>query len=269
MMSYMEKLIKLINVIDTGLTPVRIGNKCDGGYVILKELSEKAAFIYSFGIGDDVGFEVDFADTFPEIESIHLFDPDMDIDVTNDKFIIHKKRLQDSYELIYNSYLDLSNKEKKEKSPILKLDVEWDEWEGFTELFRRSSSPTIFGQIIVEFHVILTPSLKGKTPYFDKFYKSVADKVNENLLRKYYEVMEKLNKFFFCFHIHGNNSLPLINIEGYKIPQLLEMSFVRKDLVSPIKLISEGFPKEGLDFPNKGYRLDINPFYPFVRGNYE
>lgn len=268
MLSYIEKFINSIKVIDTGLTKVRIGSRNDGGYILLQELCNKARTVYSFGIGNNVDFELDFCDKFPNIRQINLFDPVIDIKRNNPKFTFNKAELGDSYDLMYNDFLRLSSNERKEHPPILKMDIEWDEWKGISELIKHNLSYSFFGQMVIEFHIILVDPLPARTTYFFNLNKSIADKVNIELFRKYYEVLEKLNRLFFCFHIHSNNSLPISDIkktEGYRIPQLLEMSFVRKELVTPIKQSVNILPEYGLDAPNKIDRPDIEHYYPFKK----
>ena len=86
--------------------------------------------------------------------------------------------------------------------------------------------------------------------------------INEGIFIKYCLALEKLNEHFYIFHAHANNSLPLIEVNGYKFPPLMELSFVRKDLVACAMPTIETFPVEGLDYPNKTDRPDIKDWYP-------
>ena len=76
--------------------------------------------------------------------------------------------------------------------------------------------------------------------------------------------MCKLLDLFYIFHIHANNSLPKMSVNGHSFPPLLEISFIRKDLISSIpKLSQEKYPIKGIDYPNKNDRSDIEKVYPF------
>jgi hypothetical protein len=41
-------------------------------------------------------------------------------------------------------------------------------------------------------------------------------------------VLHKLLRRFDCVHAHANNCLPLVDLAGYKVPQVIELSFYRK-----------------------------------------
>lgn len=258
-MGNVEKFLQEIKVYDCDLTKVRIGNKHDGSYIALEELCEKTSMVYSFGIGDDVGFEVDFARRFPR-SKFKLFDPTIDrLPLEHPKFEFLKQDIGQGKGEPFKSVAENS---------LLKMDVEHNEWEPLLAMNNEQFNK--FNQIIIEFHVVSVatngcyPETKKRTflsPYFKTFYRSIANNINEDLFGAYYEVMRKLNEQFYAFHVHANNSLPKINTGGYTFPPLLEISFVRKDLVRVHKTATN-FPTEGLDFPNKTDRPDIVDWYP-------
>lgn len=245
-----KKFLNSIKVYDCGLTKVRIGNKHDGGYVALKEVCEKTKAIYSFGVGDDIGFEMDFTERFGDVP-VELYDPTVDsiLDMPcNFKF--HRE--------------DAKNKSTGfVQESLLKMDVEWDEWSIIEDFNMRELAK--FSQILIELHVVPVQGMDGHsyTPYFKGFHKSIEDKLNRRLFASYFEVLEKLKEFFYIFHIHANNSLPKVNVEGIEFPPLIELSLVRKDLVKDVRETDSTFPIEGLDFPNKTDRPDISNVYPF------
>ena len=140
------------------------------------------------------------------------------------------------------------------------MDIEWNEWKTFLNL-----EPDLIGfdQILVEFHLIHAESKEDLSPYFQNLYRSAFKVINNNLFDMYCEVLEILNLNFYIFHIHANNSLPMIIVQGHTFPPLIELSFVRKDFVTKAILSMENFPVKGLDFPNKKDRPDIVNFYPW------
>tara|TARA_B110000503_G_scaffold131038_1_gene205090 strand:+ start:412 stop:741 length:330 start_codon:yes stop_codon:yes gene_type:complete len=107
-------------------------------------------------------------------------------------------------------------------------------------------------------------SQKNLTPYFESFSVNNYNKVNDLLKKRYEKVLKKIMEYFVPFHLSANNSLPLKKIFGKKIPQLLEISFLRKDLVKKTKPFLKKLPVKGLDFPNKPYRKELVSFYPFT-----
>ena len=124
-----------------------------------------------------------------------------------------------------------------------------------------------FGQMLIEFHLVHVQTPDNLSPYFSNFYDNVYERVNQDLFGMYLGVMQRLNNWFYVFHIHANNSLPLANADGYYFPPLLELSFVRKDLVKTHKPTKDNFPIQGLDQPNKTNRPDILDYYPLSTGD--
>lgn len=250
-----QDFLDSIQVKDVGLTKVRVGNKHDGGYVALEEICEKTKAIYSFGVGDDVGFELDFTKKFGPIK-VDLFDP-----------TINKMPEAAIYHLFCNFYKqgigsDYPVPTNFIQDSLLKIDVEWHEWAAFDIMSTKELLK--FNQILAEFHIIPIQGMQNEhcSPYFDQFYGSVQDEMNKNIFSYYTSVMNGLTKHFHIFHIHANNSLPKTEVNGISFPPLIELSLVRKDLVKDAQNTKDSFPVEGLDFPNKTDRPDITNIYP-------
>ena len=240
-----------IKVVDCDFLKVRLGNdKGDGGYVVLGEVCRNTHNLFSFGIGDDVSFELDFANRYGGKDYIFLFDPNLEEPPG-------EHRLFRFYPWSFNGRMF-----PPAGPSLLKIDVEWSEWDGFLSMDEGMMS--LFSQIIVEFHfmhVIRLPQ-GDHSPYFYRFYQSVYDNVNVCLFQKYAEVLEKLNRHFRIFHIHANNSLPPVTVGGVTFPPLLEVSYVRKDLVSEFCPTVWEFPNPSVDVPNSSDRPDIENYYP-------
>ena len=47
---------------------------------------------------------------------------------------------------------------------------------------------------------------------------------------RFLPVLHKLLRHFDCVHAHANNCLPACEIYGYKVPEVIELTFYRKDL---------------------------------------
>jgi hypothetical protein len=249
-----EKLLEEIRVFDCpGLTKTRVGNPNDGGYVLLQEITECAKALYTFGVGNDVGFELDFIQKFPQVEQVHLYDPTISKLPQNDpRFTFHRLGISPAY---YNGFGEI-----RPTRNLLKVDVEWNEWDAFgafsPEFLRR------FDQIIIEFHLFHAEPKPGLSTYFQSCYQMALNRVNDELFERYRSILKKINREFYAYHIHANNSLPKSKIRWTEFPPLLEMSFVRKDLIFKAVPTEEPFPIAGLDFPNKVDRPDIHNYYP-------
>jgi len=68
-------------------------------------------------------------------------------------------------------------------------------------------------------------------------------------------VFEKLNKNFVCTHVHGNNNEPCPWLD-LNLPKVIEVSYVRKDLVEDYGVDMGTYPTE-LDFPNRSDFPDL------------
>lgn len=246
---------ELNKVYDCNLTKIRIGNQHDGGYIALKEICEKTKFGYSLGIGNDIGFEVDFIKRFPDVK-IECFDPTIES--------LPKHSNNESFKNLTFKKLGPVSINKIQNDSLLKMDIEGCEWDaiiGSTGMFSIMNLMK-FNQILIEIHLLHVEPRKTKSDYFNSLYQRFADSVNESLFHNYYSALKSLNHFFYIFHIHPNNSLPKISIGEYKFPPLIELSFVRKDLVDTVYDTHTNFPVDGLDYPNKTDRMDIFDFYP-------
>lgn len=227
------------------LTKIRVGNKSDGGYVIYKELFNKVTKVFSFGIGDDISFEIELSKKFSNIHKINLFDPTINlINVPDKKLFTFKK------ETLLKEDTSLFFEKENTNNSLLKMDVEGDEWDYLYELGYEVS----FNNIIVEFHLFNILDRKDLSPYFTEVYnKKFIKEINDSIYERYLRVLSILNEEYYLYHIHVNNSLLLVK----DIPQLIECSFVRKDLIHKVEKTKTIFPIQELDYPNKVDRSDV------------
>ena len=117
------------------------------------------------------------------------------------------------------------------------MDIEYDEW----EVFEKISVKTLqkFNQIICEFHFFFlnedNVDYENLTPYFTSFSKNNYKKLNILLKSRYQKILDKILKHFTIFHLSANNSLPLKKYFKKQFPQLIEISFLRNDLINTKK----------------------------------
>ncbi len=258
-------MLNQIKFFDVNKKKVRCGPKSDGGYVLLNEISKNTNTLFSFGVENNIDFELEFAKKYKP-KQIILFDHTINRlpkkSLKNMKFIkcglsaLKSKKFVTLNDITKNS----SN------NNVLKMDIEYDEW----KIFEKVSTEVLlkFKMIIVEFHFFFlnlddVDSKKKLTPYFKSFSINNYNKINYMLLVKYKNVLKKLNQIFLPFHLSANNSLPLKKIKGKFIPQLLEFSYVRKDLIPKFKISKKTLPINNLDYANKPYKPDFHKFYPF------
>ena len=265
-----QKLLSEIRIFDVAKQKIRIGCKADGGYIALDEICKNSSCLLSFGVEDNVTFELDFVEKYPQAHVL-LFDHTVDsLPSNHDNFTFKKKGIGPKTQ---GDIISLSSVIASAGSGLtLKMDIEWDEWKTLAALEDKHFEN--IDQLLIEFHFAFIdttekfipnkdPSYK-LTPYFCNFYKSVYDKINHDLLEEYFDLMNRLNEKFYAFHIHPNNSLKKVSVGNSTFPPLLEISFVRKQLISTVEETKQKFPVDGLDFPNKSYKEELQDYYPLT-----
>lgn len=238
-------------------TRARIGNAGDGGYVVLEELCAATTEVLTFGVGDDVSFELDFVSRYPKAKCT-LCDPTIKaLPKEHPNFTFIKQGMPQA---LYNPTLFA----KKSRS-LLKMDIEWCEWE--TLELMDIDTLCSFDQLLIEFHLFSVGHYPGNqySSYFNMVLNNFAQQVDSNLYKQYAAALQKVVDKFHIFHIHANNSLPKQSVTWCDdIPPLLELSLVRKDLVV-VRDNRGPFPTP-LDHPNKTDRPDITDYHSFLPG---
>lgn len=236
------ELLALLTPWDIDLDKFRIGRRGDGGYVAADQLHPKQA-ILSYGISNEVSFDLEMAEAgFKVWQFDHTIDG---APVVHDNLIFHKEGVAGRDRPEEKLFTVESHAERfgiNLDGAILKMDVEGSEWDVFSTMPETVLAK--FDQIYVEFHELARIARPRFAPVF---------KV----------VMEKLNRHFTLFHVHANNARPLVQIENYVTPGLLEASFIRTELVDR-SASNTWYPTE-LDEPNMRNRPDLNLWlFPFV-----
>lgn len=219
------EIVSLLSPMDvSGGDYVRIGRDCDGGYVMLDNfLQVRVEAAYSFGISDDVSWDLDIANrsidvfmydhTINKLPKIHSRFNFYKLGITGSKA---GENLKTFTELINdNNHID-SN------SLILKMDIEGCEW----DVFRETPIDLInkFSQIVIEFH--------GLLPYEN-------NKNYENII----QVLRKINKTHQSIHVHANSMSTPLWIGDMVLPNLLEVTYIRRsDVANKLRSNTRRFP---------------------------
>lgn len=198
------------------------GGKNDGSYVLSSELLKKTSAAYSYGIGNNVKFDVALATdfTFPIFQYDHTIE---DTPVKNKNFIFKREALSSANlvkHLAENKHLDRDDL-------LLKIDTEGAEY----ELFEKSDLAIFkkFNQIAIEIHRI------------------------KNTEKRCINLINLLFTSHKLVHIHANNYSPVIE----DLPLVLELTLVRDDLLpKDSKLSNRSSPIENLDTPNNPTKKD-------------
>lgn len=255
-----KKFFNSIKIYDVGYNRVRLGNKRDGGYVVLDEICQKSKVMYSYGISDDISFEEDFYSKYPN-NKIRLFDHTINgINTNNPDFHFVKEGLAadkgPNLNTLENHMDHFGDTFVPNKT--LKIDIEWNEWDFFEKLSIKTLQG--FDQILCEFHTVPVLYKDSHSPYFTGFHKQVYNNINELMFKRYKDIMEKITKYYLPFHVHINNSIQPVDVNGMSIPSLVELSLVNRSLVKNYSLSKDKYPIDGLDYPNKTDRPDYLNF---------
>ena len=213
-----------------GHKKIRIGRKADGGYILLEDL-KNIKIAYSFGISGEVSFDKELTDKNIDV---YMYDHTIfNLPFENPRF--HWKKIglsgkKNSNNLKILPDLLKENGHTKENDLLLKMDIESHEWEVLENLPLKILNQ--FKYIVGEFHF-------SKRKKYNYFY-----------------ILKKLQITHQIFHLHCNNCGRIITLNGYKICNLLEISFIRK---SGYKFYKDNnkFPIKGLDFKNCNHKLEI------------
>ena len=255
-------MIDRLEIQDSEYHKIRVGPLRDGGYVLPKEPLNDVDLIMVFGVSDDVDFELDFLEKYPSTQ-IYLYDHTIDALPKNHQNFNYRKmgigarKDGDLNSLIgFLEEVDPHNQFKK----MLKIDIEFNEWEVIEAVPLQITSQ--FELIVIELHLAFVEYSGKHSPYFISFFKSIYGKINIDLANKYISSIEKLKKTHSILHAHVNNSLPSLEIDlgggTERIPQLVELTLLRKDLVKKSSKSNIFTPLNGIDFPNKSDRPDFD-----------
>ena len=241
---------------------VRVGNKEDGGYVIPNHFRNSKLNLISIGLGDNWTFEAQGLKLFFSSFSIvdHTVSPSSILKrilrrLFEGKLTIKNLAYLSKVLLNYTVYFKIFKKKhiKKKLVPtkmtskeitikeliqtgknlhnILKMDIEGDEYLMIDSICDEAN---LIDLLIMEFHEI-------------------------EQKRKNFEVaIKNLQNYYLIVHAHGNN-YSFTSDDG--IPNVLELTFVNKNLFNKNYPPIKHFPLKALDFP-------CNPFKPEIILNF-
>lgn len=247
-------MISNLTIYDPGLGKVRIGRSWDGGYILPLQSICQSEALFSYGVNDDWSFETHYVNATNKSALLfdHTIKPitfcgEIENKMTHFKEGLSATKTQctDNFLSHYEKYFDSTFKKKV----LLKLDVESAEYDFFlnTDIEKLAEITTGF---VVEFH-------------------HIDDETNQSM---FFECLNRINKYFYLCHLHGNNYLDSFNYveerfyktsqikyyETFIIPKVLELSFVNKSLVANKIRDYNSYPCPILDKPNTVLRPECD-----------
>ena len=198
---------------------LRLGDRNDGGYLIPNDFSGINKN-YSAGVGELTKFEKDLEERF-SIKSNMVDFNHIDPKIFPKNSIFLKKKLgliSSANEIHINDWLI-----NEDNEIIFKMDIEGDEYSILNSISEKNLNKIRI--LVIELH-----DLRHLRNYF--FFKTFE------------KIISRLNNIFYICHLHANNSSKIKNIGGFKVPDMLEMTLIRKDRI-------KNFSGEYADIPHK------------------
>jgi hypothetical protein len=200
---------------------VRIGGEGDGGY-LLPNIIEKFSYCFSPGVDDTANFEKELSEKY----NIKSFMADASVHstpLTDSNFTFIPKFLGASSRGKFITLSDwlVQNNLKDDTNLLLQMDIESGEYDVLT--YEDSSTLASFSAMVIEFHG------------FHKLLRS-------DFLKMVSAIFEKIYKNFSICHVHPNNNCGMVSLDGIDIPKVIEVTFIRNDLLDgcaiekPVKL---------------------------------
>jgi len=200
------QLLEILNLIKVSehesYRLIRLGSFYDGGYLVIDDFSKRDVLV-SLGIGDNAEFECQISN---KIERVIAFDHTIDAmpeTTSNIKFnkLGVKAKLADNFV----SLSSIIESIPAENDLLLKIDIEGWEWEVLNSISDTEISR--FRQIIGEFH-------------------GFNNAVNLETIN---QVLSKILRNFIVVNAHANNWGQYEIIKRLPVPDVIEITFVRKN----------------------------------------
>lgn len=201
-----SRILKKILPYKIDLDLIRLGENNDGGYILpndLKDIDQN----YSAGVGFLTQYENDLEQKYSINSSMLDFnDIDRKIFPNNSKFIKKKLSLNSNVnEISINEWI-----EERHKEIVLKMDIEGDEYLSLANISDHNLKKIRI--LVIEFH-------------------NLRHLRNFTFFKTFENIFLRLNEFFYPCHLHINNSSTIKYIGNFKIPDMVELTFIRKDRI--------------------------------------
>lgn len=193
---------------------INIGGSGDGSYLVPNDL-HNVKYCFSPGVDYSADFEKELSDKYgiksfladASVTSAPLNDPNFKFvqkfigSTNNDKYITLSDWINESIGQ------DPSTK-------ILQMDIEGGEYDVLT--FEDSFTLASFSILIIEFH-------------------NLERLFNKPFLQTFSSIFEKIYKNFSICHVHPNNGCGLLTKNNISVPKVMEVTFIRNDLLENLK----------------------------------
>ena len=204
-------LIKPMTMVDAACR--RYGKHNDGGYIMPVPRREDSV-AYSFGIKDDVSWDLAMADL-----GISIFQYDHTIShlpVTHPLFHFFRTGVgpvtSPNENLMSIDDMLAANGHRDHGNIIMKMDIQGAEWPSLNSL--ETETFLLFSIIVIEIHHLSRYAL------------------DQNFCATVNAVLGRINRSHQCVHVHANNYSPATFVDGILIPGVFELTYIRRDLTT-------------------------------------
>jgi hypothetical protein len=236
-MEAVDALLSIMKPVETEVELIRLGTDNDGGYLVPNDLAG-VDYCFSPGVGDSSSFEEDLA-----ARGVQCFLADYSVDgpcatadnITFDKMFIGASDSDQSLSMDswYAQRLGAVDKEL-----ILQMDIEGAEYSAL---------------------LAMSPAMQRRCRIMAVEFHDLRKTLNPFALRIIQECMRKLLSTHYIVHAHPNNCCGHFEYGKHVAPNVLELTFLRKDRVSNVRakrkfkhmLDQENIPgREAAPFPS-------------------
>jgi hypothetical protein len=233
---------------------IRYGNTNDGGYVCA--LLDNYDVYISIGVGEDESFSRDVLDMY-NIDS-YAFDGSISTLPQNmpnkikfiEKYInTFSDDMNDNLEWLFSKYNNI----------FMKMDIEGAEYKYILSLDENKLLK--IKQLVFELHAINDNNHYGSGNECTLFTDMSGDESYAMKLNFF----KKMATTHYLVHVHANNGGGYTIINNNYIPNVIEVAYIRKDLIPTPKLNTQKFPVNNLDYNNYSHcppspELSFPPF---------
>lgn len=212
---------------------IRVGSSNDGGYLMAKPMSLFCSVV-SLGIADNMDFEIELINK-KLVSAIFCFDGSIAKLPAEHEAIDFKSKFIKVNESQDSLSLSQVLAGIDGDDLILKIDIEGDEWGVLDSL--TDSELRRFSQIIGEFH-------------------GLGSCNSDQEVGKMAELLHRISVDFHLVNSHANNWASFRIIHGIAIPDVVELTFIKKNVFQPFS------ESEVLENPNSNLNAPCNPSRP-------
>ena len=217
---------------------IRIGGDADGGYLV-PDVFDRVNYCLSPGVSDTADFEAELSQRY----GIKSFMADASVSsapFADDNFHFMKKflghRTHGDFITLSDWMESVLDKGGDDDGMILQMDIEGGEYDVLT--FESVETLSRFSAMVIEFH--------GLERLFEPYF-----------LQTFSTIFEKLYQNFSICHVHPNNCCVITSLNGISVPNVMEVTFLRHDLVDQFKSASALSLPHPLDRKNVAHNPDI------------